>query len=116
MGMSLGFPGKLGSGFIIMRGWFNILLLVLGFLTAPFSLFAQSHLHDGATPQMNGAMEGSIEQAKQLLQEGEDLKVRDDYGWTPLHRAWNRSDNSGMTHFLIDLGATWPRAVNGRLG
>ncbi len=110
MGMSLDFPGKLGSGFIIMRGWFSILLLVLGFLTAPFSLFAQSHLHNGATPQMNGAMEGSIEQAKQLLPGGADLEVRDDYGWTPLHRAWNRSDNSGMTHFLIDFGGNLAKA------
>ncbi|MFL3666941.1 MAG: ankyrin repeat domain-containing protein [Verrucomicrobiota bacterium] len=93
-----------------MRGWFSILLLVLGFLTAPFSLFAQSHLHNGATPQMNGAMEGSIEQAKQLLPGGADLEVRDDYGWTPLHRAWNRSDNSGMTHFLIDFGGNLAKA------
>ena len=29
MEMSLDFPGKLGSGFIILRGWFSILLLVL---------------------------------------------------------------------------------------
>ena len=33
---------------------------------------------------MNAAMEGSIEQAEQLLQEGADLEERDDFGWTPL--------------------------------
>jgi hypothetical protein len=38
--MSLHFPGKFGSDFLIMRGWFSILLLVSGFLTAPLSLFA----------------------------------------------------------------------------
>jgi|GEM_PF-1443207 hypothetical protein len=82
--MSLHFPGKFGSDFLIMHGWFSILLLVSGFLTAPLSLFAQSHLHDGAIPLMNAAMEGSIEQAEQLLQEGADLEERDDFGWTPL--------------------------------
>ena len=79
--------------------------LVSGFLTAPFSLFAQPHLHDGATPLMNAAMEGSIEQAEQLLQEGGDLEERDDFGWTPLHWASNRPDNLGMIQFLIDHGA-----------
>ena len=33
---------------------------------------------------MNAAMEGSIEQAEQLLQEGADLEERDDFGWTSL--------------------------------
>ena len=38
---------------------------------------------------MNAAMEGSIEQAEQLLQEGADLEERDDFGWTPLPSAVN---------------------------
>ena len=54
---------------------------------------------------MNAAMEGSIEQAEQLLQEGGDLEERDDFGWTPLHWASNRPDNLGMIQFLIDHGA-----------
>ena len=54
---------------------------------------------------MNAAMEGSIEQAEQLLQEGGDLEERDDFGWTPLHWASHRPDNLGMIQFLIDHGA-----------
>ena len=47
---------------------------------------------------MNAAMEGSIEQAEQLLQEGADLEERDDFGWTPLPsavngRAWVKSES-----------------------
>lgn len=52
----------------------------------------------------NAVRDGSIEKVQQLLEEGADINVKMDYGWTPLLSAV-QGDKVELVHFLLDRGA-----------
>ncbi|WP_396912397.1 ankyrin repeat domain-containing protein [Mycolicibacterium sp.] len=58
----------------------------------------------GRTRLHYAAVDGKLEEVRQLLAEGADVNAREDSGWTPLHFAANQG-NLKVTEALLAAGA-----------
>ena len=58
---------------------------------------------DGATPLMSAAVNGRLNAFNFLLERGSDLSLKDNEGWTVLHRAAH-GDNDEIIEKLLSLG------------
>ena len=57
-----------------------------------------------APPTPSGSVQRDTESRCELLDAGDDIKVRNEYGWTPLHLAIF-NETSAIIELLLDRGA-----------